>query len=208
MQTQKTVKANTTLSGLCEFVQTNEMVSRILAMVSEDGSVNTILAELLGGTGSSFELKPASTYAQPWEELTFLQLTKRVQDQGELLVGYQKMPASVTRNTVINPRDKHETKMWKHAKLIVLTGDPLYPDLHSNTSDELSYLNSAIKKVIGKGHDGARLRHLLSMLAESSDFGPSRFSPTPPPHPPPWHVAEEPNDGHAGGVTGSTSVEV
>ena len=75
---------------MCEFVQTNEMVSRILAMVSEDGSVNVILAELLGGKGSSFELKTASAYAQPWEEMSFMQLSKRVQDQGDLLVGYQE----------------------------------------------------------------------------------------------------------------------
>ena len=66
--------ANASLTDMCEFVQTNEMVSRILAMVSEDGSVNTILDELLGGKGASFQLKSALLYLQKWEEMNFLML--------------------------------------------------------------------------------------------------------------------------------------
>jgi len=196
VQTQKTVMANASLTDMCEFVQTNEMVSRILAMVSEDGSVNTILDELLGGKGASFQLKPASIYLQAFEEMSFLQLGKRVQDQFELLVGYQKSPAALSENTVVNPRNKHEVRFWKDVKLIVLTGEPLHPESHDNPdhNTQLSQLDEAIKDMMfagGRSQDPelreSKVRNLLKVLSDEGldeEVPQGSIGSLPPPTPP------------------------
>jgi len=137
-RTQDCIKSSTALQKTADFVQSNEMVSRVLAMVSEERSVNIILSELLGGSGSGFELKPAEQYlTSPDEKISFLQFSKRAQDFNELLVGYQLFPPSVDENTVMNPRDKLESKEWQGVLMIVLSGkNPFHPDLHEGTGAE------------------------------------------------------------------------
>lgn len=131
-RTQESLRASAALQSIGDFVQSNEMVSRVLAMVSEERSVNTILDELLGGDGAGFELHPATKYLNDAsEQITFLQLSKRLHDNDMVLVGYQMQPVVDAENTVINPRDKLVTKGWNGTSLIVITADaPRHPDLH------------------------------------------------------------------------------
>ena len=53
-RTQKTIAANEDVVMVSDFVQSNLLVSRVVAMVSENRSVNSVLAELLGGQPCSF----------------------------------------------------------------------------------------------------------------------------------------------------------
>lgn len=49
-------------------------------------------------------------------------------------MGYQLFPPSVDENTVMNPRDKLESKEWQGVLMIVLSGkNPFHPDLHEGT---------------------------------------------------------------------------
>lgn len=138
-RTQDCIKASTALQSIADFVQSNEMVSRVLAMVSEERSVNVILSELLGGTGAGFELKPAEPYLNnPNEKLTFLQFSKRAQERDEVLVGYQLSPSSIDENTVMNPRDKLVAKEWSGVLMIVLSGKaPYHPNLHQGKASDV-----------------------------------------------------------------------
>jgi len=130
-RTQDCIMSSQPLQAIADFVQSNEMVSRVLAMVSENRSVNMILSELLGGTGAGFELKLADRYLNtPSEQLTFLQFSKRMLEYNEILVGYQLFPSSVDDNTVMNPRDKLFSKDWQGVLLITLSGEPFHPHLH------------------------------------------------------------------------------
>merc|ERR1711998_741132 len=67
-RTQDSIQSSPALQNIADFVQSNEMVSRVLAMVSENRSVNVILSELLGGKGCSFKLAPAEEYLNSPDE--------------------------------------------------------------------------------------------------------------------------------------------
>jgi len=135
-RTQDCIVSSQPLQAIADFVQSNEMVSRVLAMVSENRSVNMILSELLGGTGAGFELKLADRYLNtPSEQLTFLQFSKRMLEYNEILVGYQLFPSSVDANTVMNPRDKLVSKDWQGVLLITLSGQPFHPHLHDSDAE-------------------------------------------------------------------------
>merc|ERR1711934_882027 len=89
-RTQDCILRSDALQAIADFVQSNEMVSRVLAMVSEERSVNIILEELLGGRGATLELRPAEEYLNSnTESLTFMQLAKRTQEVDHILLGYQ-----------------------------------------------------------------------------------------------------------------------
>jgi len=133
VRTQDCIKTSKSLQAGADFLQSNEMVSRVLAMVSEDRSVNLILSELLGGDGASIALKPAEPYLNdPNEQLSFLEFSKRTHDFDEVLLGFQLYPAAVAANTIMNPRDKNVKKNWQGCLMIVLMteGVPQYPHLH------------------------------------------------------------------------------
>ena len=55
-RTQETISKNEKVSLSSDFVQSNQMVSQILAMVSEDRNVKTILGQLLGASGTALSV--------------------------------------------------------------------------------------------------------------------------------------------------------
>jgi len=133
-RTQDSIATSAALKNISDFVQSNKMVSRVIAMVSEERSVNTILDEMMGGSGAGLELKSAELYMHPQEQLSFLQLCKRCHDCNEVLLGYQTLPVADPENTIINPRNKLESKDWSNIQLIVLAGPPLHPKLHDGSA--------------------------------------------------------------------------
>lgn len=59
-RTQRTISTSATILTLSEFIQSNELVSCILAMISESRDVRVVLDELLGPQGAFFEVEPSS----------------------------------------------------------------------------------------------------------------------------------------------------
>lgn len=148
-RTQESVAQTPTLTRVSDFCQSAAMVSRSIAMVSEDRNVNEILTELLGGSGCGFEVQPAFIYVKPGESLTFMQLAKRlIQEREQIVIGYQLQPALTEEDTVINPRDKDEPKTWDDVGLLVMKGPPLYPDRHDG-SDVMSTGSIGVTMTMG-----------------------------------------------------------
>ena len=118
--TQKTVATSPAVATASDFVQSNKMISQILAMVGENTAVKTILDELLGSRGSDLCVVPAVRYARCGaggedERVSYMTLAKRAQRFREVLCGYQDGTA-----TVMNPRDKHAAKHWRGVSMVVL----------------------------------------------------------------------------------------
>ena len=87
-RTQQTIQQNDEMRAESDFLQSNDMVSKILAMVCEDRSVKNLLDELLTPRGSSMACVPASRYCRPGERLSFFEMACRCQEYGEILIGY------------------------------------------------------------------------------------------------------------------------
>lgn len=117
-RTQKTISTSTTILKLSEFIQSNELVSCILAMISESRDVRVILDELLGAEGAHFAVEPCTRYCTPTEQVSFWQLAKRAMTYNEILCGYQLRGA--IEETVLNPTGKNRPMSWTNIDLIVL----------------------------------------------------------------------------------------
>ena len=128
--TQMSIQSSPTLLRLSDYLQSNLMISRVMAMVSEDRAVNSILDELLGVGGAGLELKPSELYVNPGEHISFMQLCKRAQGANEILWGYQVTPGTKEGNTYMNPRDKIEKKSWEDHFLITMAGPPKFPEFY------------------------------------------------------------------------------
>lgn len=127
-RTQRTIATSTTILQLSEFIESNELVSCILAMISESRDVRVILDELLGPSGSSFEVETSAQYCAPNEMVSFWQLAKRAMFQGEILCGYQT--GTGVNETILNPSDKEKPRTWCKVDLIVLRSKERRPIVH------------------------------------------------------------------------------
>lgn len=117
-RTQRTISTSSTILRLSEFIQSNELISCILAMIAESRDVRVILDELLGSQGSYFEVESSMRYCLPAETVSFWQLAKRAMQHGEVLCGYQTRDDN--DETVLNPPDKALPRKWHNVDMIVL----------------------------------------------------------------------------------------
>ncbi|GLE03032.1 hypothetical protein PINS_up011911 [Pythium insidiosum] len=127
-RTQRTISTSATILQLSEFIQSNELVSCILAMIAESRDVRVILDELLGSEGASFAVEPFSRYCTQMESVSFWQLAKRAMMLGEILCGYQSRGA--IDETTLNPSEKATPRRWVGVDLIVLRRQSSTPIVH------------------------------------------------------------------------------
>eukprot|EP00644_Phytophthora_capsici_P010731 jgi/Phyca11/5991/fgenesh1_pm.PHYCAscaffold_9_\ len=170
-RTQRTISTSVTILTLSEFIQSNELVSCILAMISESRDVRVILDELLGPQGAFFEVEPSSRYCEVTEKVSFWQLAKRAMVQGDILCGYQ---VRGLEETVLNPGDKNRPQYWENIDMIVLR----------NEDDSFAAHESSFVPVVSEDFERTTMsrqvkatysRHrLLDAIVQESDL--KRFS--------------------------------
>lgn len=144
-KTQQTILGNPEMRAVSDFLQSNDMVSKILAMVCEDRSVKLILDEMLSPEGSAMACVPASKYCNPGEELSYFQMACRCQQYGEILLGYLKPDESESTGyqaPLINSKEKSEVFCWDDYVCCLLTGGPateaIKPDLPPKEEKKLT----------------------------------------------------------------------
>ena len=129
-RTQQTIRTNNAVAQSSDFLQSNLLVSRILAMVSENRSVMHILNEMLAPDGSAMGTIKAAVFCKPEEQLTFFQLAKRVQAVGNILIGFAEPAADDDEEgasfgfmpPTINPPDKLTRRSWDGVNLCIISG--------------------------------------------------------------------------------------
>ena len=131
-RTQRTVadSASVGLPMMSEFMQSNELSSKILAMVSEDAYVKSILDQLLGSEGTQFSVMPSREFVAPDADVSFAELARHAASRNCVLCGYIE-PGTVGSGgnmadpprCVINPEDKAERRAWGECNLVVVVTD-------------------------------------------------------------------------------------
>jgi len=121
-RTRNTIRNSRALRQAADFVQSNELISRVLAMVSERREVKAVLDELLGSSGSGIMLHEATRYASPYTPFDFYGMAIQCQHRGHILCGYKEHQGEVN----INPENKSKIiEDWSNYELIVLSpGNP------------------------------------------------------------------------------------
>jgi hypothetical protein len=107
-RTQRTVNESYKVYSVADFIQSNELISKarsardaprrcadsraaaqMLAMISEEASVKTILDNLLGGTGTQLAVAPAEDYIAPDQDASFFELSRECSlMRHQVLCGY------------------------------------------------------------------------------------------------------------------------
>ncbi|KAF0718700.1 hypothetical protein AaE_010582 [Aphanomyces astaci] len=113
----------------------NELISCMLAMISESREVKQILTKLLSPKSNTFTVQPSSRYCTPLEVLSYFQLAVRLVESDELLVGYISKHGTCTHiyknaPAVLNPKDKSAPVLWRNFDLIVIMGGSTHDDQH------------------------------------------------------------------------------
>jgi len=102
-----------------DFIASNEIVSKAIAMVSECQDIATVLNELLSADGFEIYLRANTTYVRVGEEVSFMELTARGRKRNEVVLGY------ITKGPCIflNPSNKFTPRVWKARDQIVVLAE-------------------------------------------------------------------------------------
>ncbi|GAB5369225.1 hypothetical protein AAMO2058_001387400 [Amorphochlora amoebiformis] len=108
-------------SSVSDFVASNELISKALAMVAERQEVSQILQEILSAEGQEVYMRPLEKYVFPGESLSFFEAMARCRANKEILIGYKLYadPDSV----VLNPSNKTEKIKWQSSDLLITVAE-------------------------------------------------------------------------------------
>ncbi|KAK9828547.1 hypothetical protein WJX72_000707 [[Myrmecia] bisecta] len=81
-----------------EFVLSNELVSRALAMVSQTPMVNHVITQLFQESGDEVFVHPAGRYVRSGEVLSFLDVMARARQREEIPIGYCEIDSDWARD--------------------------------------------------------------------------------------------------------------
>ncbi|OQR88022.1 ion channel [Achlya hypogyna] len=120
-RTQKTLEDNQGVGLSSDYIQSNQLVSRMIAMISENRLVKGILDELLSARGASFDVVPFKRYCGRLETLSFFQIAKRaLAAANEVVCGYQRVNS--LEPSVLNPPHKTTPQTWHDYEFIIIRG--------------------------------------------------------------------------------------
>eukprot|EP00560_Eucampia_antarctica_P005335 CAMPEP_0197835218 /NCGR_PEP_ID=MMETSP1437-20131217/25131_1 /TAXON_ID=49252 ORGANISM="Eucampia antarctica, Strain CCMP1452" /NCGR_SAMPLE_ID=MMETSP1437 /ASSEMBLY_ACC=CAM_ASM_001096 /LENGTH=714 /DNA_ID=CAMNT_0043440473 /DNA_START=102 /DNA_END=2246 /DNA_ORIENTATION=+ len=112
------------VSGAKGYVMSNQIISSMMAQISEDRDMNRVLGELLSAEGCETCFRDISYFLDLKKETTasFWEIALRGKKRNELVVGYK--PLSVPRANLarylLNPPNKSEKREWKEGDLVVV----------------------------------------------------------------------------------------
>ena len=99
----------------------NQIISSVIAQVSEEKDINIVLKEILTAEGSETYIRPASRFAAENEELSFWDVALRARQLREVAVGYKPAEYSMkdAAHLIINPPDKTVKRKWRKGDAVV-----------------------------------------------------------------------------------------
>lgn len=114
-------KALAEIAEASDYVVSNEIVSMLMATVSENREMNAIWADLFDADGNEIYLKHARLYAGANERVTFYDLMARARARGEVCIGYRLVSEADGHGVVLNPAKKTEAiPLSENDRVIVL----------------------------------------------------------------------------------------
>jgi len=103
------------------YIMSNQIISSVIAQVSEEKDINIVLKEILTAEGSETYIRPASRFANVDEELSFWDVALRARQLREVAVGYKPAEYSMkdAAHLIINPPNKEEKRKWAKGDVVV-----------------------------------------------------------------------------------------
>lgn len=141
-------RMSSTLDRFCDVVASNDFMSRILAMVAESAEINATISQLLDASNATLMVLPANIYLEDGETLSFQQLSLRLQECGDILIGYFSITTEDNEDVVINPRDKSSPISWSSRDRLAVIGTDKQRSTHRTIdANEEPHENSSERAV-------------------------------------------------------------
>lgn len=112
------------VSGIKGYVMSNQIISSMMAQISENRDMNRVLGELLSAEGCETCFRDISYYLDLDKEnkASFWEIALRAKKRKELVVGYKPLGVSRAQlpKTLLNPSDKSKKLEWKQGDIVVV----------------------------------------------------------------------------------------
>lgn len=110
-----------------DFIVSNNIISLMLAQVSENKHLNAVFADLLDTEGQEIYLKPASDYVEPGRAVDFYTVVEAARRRGEVAIGHRLMSPEARRGPMdgvaLNPVKTRQTTYDAADRIIVIAED-------------------------------------------------------------------------------------
>ncbi|KAL7532696.1 hypothetical protein ACHAXR_004791 [Thalassiosira sp. AJA248-18] len=105
------------------YIMSNQIISSVIAQVSEEKDINMVLREILTAEGSETYIRSISRFVDLEKEnyLSFWDIALRARQLREVVVGYkpEDMDYLEAEELIINPPDKSTKRKWAEGDMIV-----------------------------------------------------------------------------------------
>jgi len=116
-----------TVTQADDFIIGDQLISQILAQLSENRELFTVYANLFNSAGSEIYLKPVENYIELGEPVNFYTITESARRQNEIAVGYRLLSESKdmkrSYGVKINPLKSELVKYTPGDRVVVLAED-------------------------------------------------------------------------------------
>lgn len=103
-------------SGVGDYIMSNQLLSKVVAMVAENASVGPLFDTLFSEEGQGIHVRDARAYVGEGEELSFWELGARARADGDVLIGL-KLGGD---EAVLNPADKRTRRTWQRGDFVIV----------------------------------------------------------------------------------------
>ncbi len=115
------------VTGVDDFVVSNQLISLIMAQLSENPDLHDIYTDLFDADGNEIYLKPVSDYIDIAHEVNFYTLCESALEKGETAIGYRSAkdahnPAT-SYGIITNPDKSAMIRFQEEDRLIVIAED-------------------------------------------------------------------------------------
>lgn len=110
-----------------DVIISNNLVSRIIAQISREPRIESVMRDLIDEEGMEIYFKPSSLYVESGTDVSFDQLLLASLRRGEVAMGYsRKEDESAPRIITLNPERTERLRIDEHLELIVLSETELH----------------------------------------------------------------------------------
>ncbi|MBN1434712.1 hypothetical protein JW921_08130 [Candidatus Fermentibacterales bacterium] len=113
-----------TVARANDFIVSNEIVSMILAQISEEPSLAEVYAELFDPEGCEIYLRSATVYVEPGSATSFARIMQIALSRGEVAIGYRRaayqMDLERSFGVALNPSRDEPLELAENDSIIVI----------------------------------------------------------------------------------------
>ena len=108
-------------AGVSDYIMSNRLMSKVMAMVSEEASVGPLFEQLFAEEGDEIYVRDVRCYCEAGETLSFWEMGARARCVGDIAIGYRRSDGELS----LNPPEKTARMVWGEGDHLIVFGDDI-----------------------------------------------------------------------------------